>query len=174
MLPESDSVLPAEATGWNKDQEAEKVGITVTNGASTIDGSQLTAWTYAANIVPDTKISVEDGAIVYDVDVTDGVDCTVVIYVAPRGVESVNAGGGHYVYFTDFNGYESNKLTTGKGVITAKQILARLVEKRSAWGYTPEAVAEMTELDIVEFRVYLNNGTSLTINTLGLVGEVTD
>ncbi len=76
------------------------------------------------------------------------------------------------MYFTDFNGYESNKLTTGKGVITAKQILARLVEKRSAWGYTPEAVAEMTELNIVEFRVYLNNGTSLTVNALGLVGQV--
>lgn len=162
------SVLPETVDGWNKESDA--VTVTVTDGVSKVDGSAIADWTFTANIAVNKKIDVENGAIKYDVGVTGG-DCTIVIYVAPRGGD-VNGGKGHYVYFTDFNGLEPNKLTTGSGVITAKQILDKLVEKRGSWGYTAESVADMTELDIVELRVYTNAGAVLTINTLELMETV--
>ncbi|MDE5548118.1 MAG: hypothetical protein K2J30_03890, partial [Clostridia bacterium] len=119
-LPQSTTVLPATADGWNLDELENKVTVTVANGVHKIDATGHTEGTgadslrYSASIAVNKKLSKADGKIVYDLATTSGY-CDIVIYVAPRDGD-INGGYGHYVYFSDFGLAKDN--FTGKGYIT--------------------------------------------------------
>ena len=167
------NVLPSEADGWKSDELGDKVSVSIVEGASKIDATHNDqGLKYGAEIVTNQKISAENGAIYYDLASTGG-ECDIVVYVKARGdANDKNSELGHYVYFSNFNGLDTN--FNGKGVITAQQILDKLVEKRAnTWGYTQAVVDAMTEIEIVGFRVRIGDGAVLTINEL-YFGEVTD